>query len=108
MPVTLEKAGRDGDLEPRGQRLQQETVVGPEETGLDQHPVAHAVGVELGQLLTVGLAWLAWRYLDGAPEMPWVLGGIALVGGLFAVCAPARWLRALLRWNLFSQDLFRR
>lgn len=55
-----------------------------------------------------GLAWLAWRYLDGAPEMPWVLGGIALLGGLFAVCAPARWLRALLRWNLFSQDLFRR
>lgn len=55
-----------------------------------------------------GLAWLAWRYLDGAPEMPWVLGGIELLGGLFAVCAPARWLRALLRWNLFSQDLFRR
>lgn len=55
-----------------------------------------------------GLAWLAWRYLDGAPEMPWVLGGIALLGGLFAVFAPARWLRALLRWNLFSQDLFRR
>ena len=55
-----------------------------------------------------GLAWLAWRYLDGAPEMPWVLGGIALLAGLVAVCAPARWLRALLRWNLFSQDLFRR
>lgn len=55
-----------------------------------------------------GIGWLAWRYLDNARELPWVLWAVAGVGAMFALVAPVRWLRAALHMNLLTQDLFRR
>lgn len=55
-----------------------------------------------------GIGWLAWRYLDNARELPWVLWTVAGAGAMFALVAPVQWLRAALHMNLLTQDLFRR
>jgi len=63
----------------------------------------------LGIALAVGgIGWLAWRHLENARELPWVLWTVAGVGAVFALVAPVRWLRTGLHLNLLTQDLFRR
>ena len=51
------------------------------------------IGVEIGQLMTVGVAWLAWRALSRWPQT--ALGRVPVLYGIGAMAAFWSWTRVV-------------
>lgn len=66
----------------------------PADLGIDQHSFVRTllvIGVVIGLImaaLQVMFIWFAWNGRNWARIVLWVLGGIGLVGGIFAVASP--------------------